>query len=60
MKVSITARIVVDPGENFGPGLNLAVCQHFASKGFVVSYPHVYPEDPIIIECVEPIPLVKY
>ncbi len=36
--------------------LNEAVCRYFESKGFKATLPHVYPPDPLIIECVEPIP----
>ena len=34
-----------------------AVCRHFDSiKGFNATRPHIYPEDPVIIECTEEIP----
>lgn len=37
-----------------------AVVQYFESKGFKCSRAHVYPNDPIIIECPEPIPEPTY
>lgn len=40
--------------------LNEAVCRYFESKGFKTAMPHIYPEDPLIIEVVEPIPNFDY
>lgn len=52
MKRTIRAEIIVEVGDHT-PLISLVddVAEYFTDKGFKVALPHVYPENPLIIEC---------
>lgn len=59
-KRTIRTQIIVQVGENSYTGLVRAVGAYLETKGLRVALPHVYPEDPLIIEVTEPIPPINY
>ena len=59
MKRTIHAQLIVNPTEGLGNALLVgAVAHHLESMGLKVAVPHVYPEEPLIVEIVEDIPLL--
>ncbi len=60
MPRNIHVQLIVHPGKNSAVCLNDVVAQFLTSKGFKVTLPHIYPEDPMIIECVEELPEAQY
>lgn len=61
MPRTIHVQLIVHPAQGQGlSSLNEAVCRYFLEKGFKAVLPHIYPEDPLIIEVVEEIPLHAY
>lgn len=59
MKRAISATIIVECGDNSAMSLNEAVVAYFESKGFRAATPHIYPEDPLVVEVTEPIPTIR-
>lgn len=54
---NIKVQLIVRPVDGLSLyKLNEAVCRYLESKGFKTTLPHVYPEDPLIVEITEPIP----
>ena len=60
MKRTIHVQLIVDPGKNMYQQLVEATAKHLSSLGFEVTLPHIYPEEPLIVEIRETLPTLTY